>query len=108
MGPGKAALLEAIVDAGSISAAARNMKMSYRRAWMLVDVMNRSFKEPLVHSVAGGRQGGGASVTDAGRHVLAQYRALEQAALTAAQGRLTTLVMLLADPAEIDPKNRHG
>ncbi|MEO7493691.1 MAG: hypothetical protein ABIV04_01980, partial [Massilia sp.] len=63
------------------------MNMSYRRAWLLVDVMNRSFQKPLVHSVAGGRQGGGASVTDLGRQVLVQYRALEQAALTAAQAR---------------------
>src|SRR5471032_3039230 len=65
MGPGKADLLEAIAEAGSISGAARSMGMSYRRAWLLVDVMNRCFQKPLVHSAAGGAQGGGA--TDRGR-----------------------------------------
>jgi molybdate transport system regulatory protein len=66
MGSGKADLLDAIIATGSISAAGRSMNMSYRRAWMLVDTMNRCFREPLVRTAAGGQQGGGASVTEAG------------------------------------------
>jgi molybdate transport system regulatory protein len=76
MGPGKADLLEAIEACGSISSAAKQMKMSYRRAWELVDVMNQSFNEPLVMGAVGGAHGGGAKVTDLGRQVLQSYRAL--------------------------------
>lgn len=96
MGPGKADLLDAIARTGSISAAARDMKMSYRRAWLLVEVMNRNFREPLVRSAAGGHQGGGASVTQAGLQLLAQYRAMEAAALAAAQPHLAGIAGLLA------------
>ncbi len=96
MGPGKADLLEAIAATGSISAAARSMNMSYRRAWLLVDVMNRSFREPLVHSVAGGPQGGGASVTAAGMLVLARFRAMEAELGRAAATHLDALAQLLA------------
>ncbi len=91
MGPGKAALLEAIALTGSISAAARSMEMSYRRAWLLVDVMNRTFRTPLVHSSAGGRAGGGAGVTDEGRKVLAKFRELEQAVQAATREHLKGL-----------------
>lgn len=77
MGPGKADLLELIDETGSISAAAKRMQMSYRRAWVLVDQMNASFKEPLVEASMGGRGGGGARITEAGRDVLAHYRRLQ-------------------------------
>ncbi len=77
MGPGKAALLESIMREGSISAAGRALGMSYRRCWMLVEVMNRCWSKPLVEASAGGRSGGGASVTDMGKHILTQYRALQ-------------------------------
>ncbi|MEH3048496.1 winged helix-turn-helix domain-containing protein [Sphingomonas adhaesiva] len=77
MGPGKADLLEAIARAGSISAAGRALGMSYRRTWLLVDEMNRCWQERLVATGRGG--GGGATLTDAGREVLAAYRALEAA-----------------------------
>lgn len=76
MGPGKADLLDAIEREGSISAAGRALRMSYRRTWMLVDTMNRCWMEPLVETAAGGSHGGGARVTELGRHVLSQYRAL--------------------------------
>jgi molybdate transport system regulatory protein len=95
MGPGKADLLDAIAATGSISAAARSMNMSYRRAWLLVDVMNRTFREPLVHSAAGGQHGGGAGVTDAGRAVLAQFRAMEAASAAAVQAHVGALAALL-------------
>ena len=87
MGPGKAALLDAIAREGSISAAGRAMGMSYRRAWLLVDVMNRCWSAPLVEASAGGAKGGGARLTDTGRAVLARYRELEeQVAASARQG----------------------
>jgi molybdate transport system regulatory protein len=77
MGPGKADLLQAIVDTGSISAAARRMDMSYRRAWLLVDTMNQCFKSPVVVTLTGGKSGGGAAVTEFGRSVLERYRKME-------------------------------
>ncbi|MEZ5656563.1 MAG: LysR family transcriptional regulator [Sphingobium sp.] len=83
MGPGKAALLESIMREGSISAAGRALGMSYRRCWMLVEVMNRCWREPLVETSAGGRSGGGASLTNMGRHVLALYRGLQSELNTA-------------------------
>lgn len=72
-GPGKAALLAAIRDCGSISAAARKLDMSYRRAWLLVETMNRCFDPPLVVSATGGSGGGGARLTEAGLAVLAAF-----------------------------------
>ena len=76
MGPGKADLLEAIERSGSISAAARALGMSYRRAWLLVDTMNRCFAEPLVEAHPGGGTRAGATVTPAGSAALAAYRSL--------------------------------
>jgi molybdate transport system regulatory protein len=77
MGPGKADLLEAIRVAGSISGAGRAMGMSYRRAWLLVDAMNRCWAEPLVETSPGSAHGGGARVSDFGERVLGHYRALQ-------------------------------
>ncbi len=77
MGPGKADLLEAIDRSGSISAAGRALGMSYRRAWLLVDSMNRCFRDKLVDTTAGGGQAKGARLTVTGRDVLARYRALQ-------------------------------
>ncbi len=83
MGPGKARLLEAIARTGSISAAAREMGMSYRRAWLLVDEVNASFAQPLVVAAAGGRKGGGAEVTAAGLDVVRRFLAMEEKASAA-------------------------
>ena len=80
MGPGKAALLDAISKNGSISAAARELGMSYRRAWILVNTMNNSFLSPLVETLTGGKRGGGARVTEFGEEVLYQYRSIEEKA----------------------------
>lgn len=88
IGPGKADLLECIAATGSISAAARQMGMSYRRAWLLVDVMNRSFRTPLVATAKGGTSGGGAAVTPLGLEVLRRYRAMEARAARALAGDL--------------------
>lgn len=79
IGPGKADLLAAIADTGSISASAKRLGMSYRRAWLLVDTMNRCFREPVVASAAGGPGGGGARVTDFGREVLDRFAAMRGA-----------------------------
>lgn len=78
MGPGKADLLDAIKAHGSISAAGRAMEMSYRRAWLLVDAMNRCWKEPLVATAPGVARGSGAQLTDLGEKVLAHYRNLQE------------------------------
>lgn len=75
-GPGKADLLDLIGRHGSIAAAGRAMKMSYKRAWGLVDEMNAAFHSPLVIAGRGGAEGGGAQVTELGQEVLARYRAL--------------------------------
>ena len=80
MGPGKADLLDAIAESGSISAAARKLGMSYRRAWLLVDTMNASFKSPLVETLTGGARGGGAEVTELGYEVVRRYRQMEKKA----------------------------
>ncbi|HTR41970.1 MAG TPA: LysR family transcriptional regulator, partial [Pseudomonadales bacterium] len=78
-GPGKADLLEALQKTGSITQAARQLGMSYMRAWMLIRTMNRCFSEPLVAAIRGGTQGGGgASLTEAGRETLMLYRRMEQ------------------------------
>ncbi len=77
MGPGKADLLDAIAHNGSISAAARVMDMSYRRAWLLVDAMNRCWQEPLVETSPGSAKGGGARLTPMGQSVLQHYRTLQ-------------------------------
>lgn len=84
LGPGKVSLLEAIARTGSISGAAREKGMSYRRAWQLVDTMNRCFREPLVDTAVGGRDGGGTQLTPAGEAVVEAYRAMEGAAERAA------------------------
>jgi molybdate transport system regulatory protein len=76
IGPGKADLLRAIDETGSISGAARRMGMSYRRAWLLVHTMNECFRSPLVQAAKGGTQGGGTQLTSTGRDVLARYQEL--------------------------------
>jgi molybdate transport system regulatory protein len=80
MGPGKADLLDAIAREGSITRAARHMGMSYRRAWLLVETMNRCYRAPLVETERGGPGGGGAHLTELGREALRRYRALESKA----------------------------
>lgn len=97
LGPGKADLIELISDTGSISAAGREMKMSYKRAWMLVEEMNAAFRDPLVESTRGGPGGGGARVTGAGLAMLQLYRAIEETAARAAAEDIMTLKSMLRD-----------
>jgi len=100
LGPGKADLLQGIAADGSISAAGRRMRMSYKRAWMLVEEMNAAFETPLVESSRGGASGGGAWLTEAGEAVLAHYRKLET--ITQAQGadEIAGITKLLKDEAD--------
>lgn len=91
IGPGKVALLEAVRDAGSISTAARNLGMSYRRAWTLVEAMNGMFKVPVVQTAHGGARGGGASLTAFGAEVVARYRATESRLLELSKADLQYL-----------------
>ncbi len=77
LGPGKVRLLELVDKTGSISAAAREMKMSYRRAWLLIEELNGVFGKPVVETMAGGSGGGGAKVTPHGRSIITAFRALE-------------------------------
>jgi molybdate transport system regulatory protein len=96
MGPGKADLLRAIDAAGSISAAARDLGMSYRRAWLLVDTMNQSFKAPVVETLTGGQKGGGARVTELGHEVLDRYLTMEAKAMASVQKEMTEFIRLMA------------
>ena len=91
IGPGKVALLEEIARAGSISAAGRALRMSYRRAWELVEDLNRHLGTPVVSTAAGGTGGGGARLTDAGQTLVSAYRALEAASSAAAAPHLQAL-----------------
>jgi molybdate transport system regulatory protein len=98
IGPGKAELLDAIGNTGSISAAARSLGMSYRRAWLLVDVMNRCFAEPLVATKPGGGKSAGAQMTPHGRAVLTAYRGLSQQVEAGAVGAdLAAIAAVLRD-----------
>ena len=96
MGPGKADLLDAIGETGSISAAARALGMSYRRAWLLVETMNECFKSPLVQTATGGEHGGGALVTDLGHDVVRRYRAMEKKAATSVAREMADFAALLS------------
>lgn len=91
IGPGKIDLLEAIDREGSISAAGRALGMSYKRAWDLVDEVNHVLGTLAVQASPGGYRGGGAVLTDAGRNLVADFRAIERAAQRAAEPRLTAL-----------------
>ena len=91
LGPGKIRILETIRDGGSISQAAREMRMSYRSAWLLVDSMNALFRQPVVTTSLGGRGGGSATVTDFGADVIRRYRSMESATRRAIAKDLTAL-----------------
>lgn len=97
VGPGKIALLAAIADTGSISAAARRLGMSYRRAWLLVDTMNRCFRAPVVETASGGKGGGGARVTELGAEILRRYQAMEETAVASVRDQISAFAELLAD-----------
>ena len=98
VGPGKIALLEAVAETGSISAAGRKLRMSYKRAWDLVEQLNSGFGIRLVATQPGGVKGGGARLTEAGTSLVASYRRIEQAAAAAALAELAALAALRRAP----------
>jgi molybdate transport system regulatory protein len=100
IGPGKADILEGIKETGSIAAAGRRMGMSYKRAWLLVETMNRCFNTPVVETSRGGRVRGGASLTPAGERVLACYRRMEALTEKAIAKEMRALKSLLRDKSK--------
>ena len=100
LGPGKIALLEAIGDHGSLSTAAASLGLSYRRAWLLLDSLNKTFSQPVTHSNAGGKNGGGSSITEFGSLLVRQYRALEKEIIQMGGRHLKEILPYVAsDPA---------
>lgn len=95
MGPGKAAILEEVKETGSISAAGRSMGMGYKKAWYMVDTMNKCFSEPLVVTVKGGKRGGGARLSRLGEEVLERYRKMEDLSGKAIAREMTDLKRIL-------------
>jgi len=106
LGPGKIGLLEAIRDAGSISQAARDLGMSYRRAWLLIDSVRMAFRQPVTMATTGGKGGGGVALTKFGEGLVESYRALERDIDELAQRRLRTLTAETA--RQTDPKAAAG
>ena len=104
LGPGKVRLLELVAQTGSISAAGRAMDMSYRRAWVLVSALNRTFRPPVVATRGGGTGGGGASLTPFGEELVRRYREMEAVAAQALAGHLAELEEALAAGKEARPE----
>lgn len=97
IGPGKIALLEALERHGSINAAAKALGMSYRRAWMLIDELNASLRSPAVVSATGGAHGGGSTLTEAGRDIVALYRGIEDETRKHSREAIARLLAHVAD-----------
>jgi molybdate transport system regulatory protein len=103
IGPGKIRLLEHVRDTGSISAAGRAMDMSYRRAWLLVDMLNNAFREPVVSTKLGGKAGGGAVLTRFGEELVRSYREMELVAHAALRPHLVRLEAAIAPARDRSP-----
>lgn len=103
LGPGKLLLLQKIDELGSISAAGRAMKMSYRQAWELINQLNHAFKEPVVQSQAGGNKGGGAHLTDFGKLLLTHCNSMVGNARKMAQPHLDFINAVLTPEAPVAP-----
>lgn len=95
IGPGKARLLDAVAETGSISSAGRALGMSYRRAWMLIDDLNTSFRRKVVSTTLGGKEGGGAKLTPFGEELRKRYRAIEKSAEKATRTHVAFLTRAL-------------
>lgn len=105
LGPGKIDLLDAISRTGSISAAGRELGMSYRRSWLLIDAVNHMFTQPVVTASVGGAQGGGAEVTEFGKALVAAYRRIEARTHAAILEELAPFDMALAAPGAEGEQN---
>ncbi len=107
LGPGKVRLLELVAETGSIRKAAVAMKMSYRKAWLLLKALKDAFGEPLVDASAGGKAGGGARLTPLGAFVVSRYRRLEVAATRAGRASISGLTRRIVPiPAKKTPRRR--
>jgi molybdate transport system regulatory protein len=106
IGPGKVRLLEAVGRTGSIAKAGRELGMSYRRAWLLINDMNLCFKDAVVAAKPGGSRGGGATLTPFGEKLIRDYRAIERKALATAKLRLRGLQSSLRPAARVNGKPR--
>ncbi|WP_405044963.1 winged helix-turn-helix domain-containing protein [Paraburkholderia sp.] len=95
LGPGKVQLLEAVREHGSISAAARSLNMSYRRAWLLMDELNRALESPATVSEHGGQSGGGSMLTPVGEEIIRLYRGIEARAAAACATEIAALKKLV-------------
>lgn len=102
LGPGKVALLEAIKRHGSIAAAGREFGMAYRRAWLLTDELNHMFSRPLVEARGGGRNGGGAGLTELGESIVSMYRDAERKIRKSASREIAALENALSAVASVD------
>jgi molybdate transport system regulatory protein len=100
IGPGKMRLLDAIVETGSISSAGRMLGMSYRRAWMLIDDLNSSFRRKVVSTTLGGKEGGGAKLTPFGEELVKRYRAIEASATKATKTHVAFLARAMRTDTE--------
>jgi molybdate transport system regulatory protein len=96
IGPGKVSLLEAIRDQGSLTLAAKSIGMSYRRAWLLLDEVNRSLRRPATISAQGGAHGGGSVLTPEGEALIRVYRDIERRAEQACSDQIAQLVRMVA------------
>jgi len=99
IGPGKMRLLDAVAETGSISSAGRALGMSYRRAWMLIDDLNSSFRRKVVSTTLGGKEGGGAKLTPFGQELVKRYRAIETSATKATRAHVAFLARSLRKDA---------
>lgn len=100
IGPGKADLLEAVRGTGSIAAAGRALGLSYRRTRDMIDTLNACWRVPLIHTVKGGRKGGGSALTPTGTTVLESYRALQAALERAAEAHAKEMLALVGPVEE--------
>ena len=106
VGPGKIRLLEAVAESGSISSAGRDLGMSYRRAWLLIEQMNQSFSRKVVSTQLGGSHGGGAKLTPFGAELVKRYRTIEEKASAAAKTHIDFLAKASRAEAPATPAKR--
>ena len=108
VGPGKIGLLERIEATGSLSQAARELGISYRRAWLLLDDVNHAFVEPATTTIVGGSGGGGAQLTKFGKALIAAFREIEREADKAARPRLAWLAGSVRSSRDVKTTGRRA
>jgi molybdate transport system regulatory protein len=106
IGPGKMRLLDAVAETGSINSAGRVLGMSYRRAWMLIDDLNSSFRRKVVSTTLGGKEGGGAKLTPFGQELVKRYRAIESNAAKATRAHVAFLARAMRSDSGATKRTR--